>query len=127
MTIPPEILDRVTKLVGMTDSAFDGEALNAIRMANKLLKEHRLSWPQVLQPRPMVSVSTSAISTSRPAPTSGPYTSWLAKIDRIKFCWADLNGWERNFLQGVAGQVGKGRKLTEKQAGILDRLFTQFG
>ncbi len=35
-----EVRDRLAKLCGMTDSDRDGEALNAIWLANKLLRQH---------------------------------------------------------------------------------------
>lgn len=39
---------RLAKLMGMTTSDQDGEALNALRMANKLIAGAKLSWPEVL-------------------------------------------------------------------------------
>lgn len=41
-------LSRLTKLLALTASDSDGEALNAIRAANALLKKHNLSWCQVI-------------------------------------------------------------------------------
>jgi len=32
------------------------------------------------------------------------------------------NGWEREFLQSIADQLGRGRKLSEKQQAIVDRI-----
>lgn len=45
-----EQLDRakLAKLMAMTTSDQDGEALNALRMANKLIAGAKLSWPEVL-------------------------------------------------------------------------------
>jgi len=51
--------DRLAKLLSMTGSDHDAEALAAIRKANDLLRLHRKSWPDVLgtattpiEPRP---------------------------------------------------------------------------
>ncbi len=41
-------LTQLRKLMGMTGSDSDGEALNALRMANRLLKKSDLSWADVL-------------------------------------------------------------------------------
>lgn len=41
-------LDRLVRLLGMTGSDSDGEALTAIRMAGKLLAELKLTWADVL-------------------------------------------------------------------------------
>lgn len=38
------------KLMMMTTSTNDGEALAALRKANQILKELKLSWHEVLQP-----------------------------------------------------------------------------
>ena len=40
--------DRLAKLLSMTESGHDGEALAAIRKANRLLREHNRSWTDVL-------------------------------------------------------------------------------
>lgn len=37
------------KLMGMTGSASDGEALNAMRLANKLVKDAGWTWERILQ------------------------------------------------------------------------------
>lgn len=41
-------LTQLRKLMGMTGSDADGEALNALRMANRLLKKSDLSWADIL-------------------------------------------------------------------------------
>lgn len=41
-------LDRLAKLMGLTTSDQDGEALNAIRMANKLLAAEKTTWSEIL-------------------------------------------------------------------------------
>lgn len=40
--------DRLVKLLAMTTSDNDGEALNALRMANKMLAAEKMTWEQVL-------------------------------------------------------------------------------
>lgn len=40
--------DRIAKLLGMTGSRHDGEALNAARMADALVRELGLTWTDVL-------------------------------------------------------------------------------
>ena len=45
--------ERFVKLLGMTSSSSDGEALVAIRKCNDMLMQHKLSWPDVVQlPQP---------------------------------------------------------------------------
>lgn len=42
-----DTLDRIVKLLGMTGSDQDGEALNAVRAANKFLADRKLTWAGV--------------------------------------------------------------------------------
>lgn len=41
-------VDRLIALLGMTGSDQDGEALSAMRMANKFLKDRKLTWENVI-------------------------------------------------------------------------------
>ncbi|MBF0509270.1 MAG: hypothetical protein HQK57_10145 [Deltaproteobacteria bacterium] len=118
--IPAKIVDRLIKFAGMSDSAHDGEALNAIRKANALLKEGGWTWREVIQPKPVVTIFMSAISTARPTPTS-----WLAKIEIIKESWDYLTPWEQDFAQGVHDRILTGRQLSEKQRTVIDRLYAK--
>ena len=45
--------DRLAKLLGMTGSDQDGEALSAIRMANKVLADAKLTWAQIFASIPI--------------------------------------------------------------------------
>lgn len=48
MPLPPDQRTRLTKLLGMTGSAHDGEALNALRLAQKLMGEAKVTWEDTL-------------------------------------------------------------------------------
>lgn len=41
-------MQRLIKILSITTSTHDGEALNAIRMANAMLKEHGKRWEEVI-------------------------------------------------------------------------------
>jgi hypothetical protein len=56
---------RLTKLMRMTESVHDGEALTALRMANALLKAANVNWSDILG-----SPSTSAPSPDYRTPPS---------------------------------------------------------
>src|SRR5215475_9668047 len=48
-------IQMLIKLLRMTESSHDGEALNSIRMANALLNKHNANWDEVLRGKvPMV-------------------------------------------------------------------------
>src|SRR5215472_12398711 len=40
--------DRLAAILGMMDSAHDGEALNAAKQATRIVKDARITWPQVI-------------------------------------------------------------------------------
>lgn len=61
--IPISTLHRLEKLLEMTASTNDPEALNAIRLTNKVLKDNKITWSELF--RKMVSTS------SAPLPYSG--------------------------------------------------------
>jgi hypothetical protein len=42
--------EKLAKFLGMLGSDGEGEVINAGRMAHKMLKQARLSWPEVLDP-----------------------------------------------------------------------------
>lgn len=45
--LPPASIGRLVKLLGMTSSTHDGEALVAIRKANALLKQQGCTWDEM--------------------------------------------------------------------------------
>lgn len=103
MTLPKDATERLSRLLGMTGSAHDGEALNAIRMANALLRKHRTSWAEILMP-PLPP------DTSLTAP---PHHVEAERIlaDHRQY----LTPFEANFLLGILAF----ETLTDKQQGIL--------
>ncbi len=57
--------EKLVKVLELTNSPVDGEALNAIRIANQLLKKENLSWASLIaKPR----VHTQPWSTTPPWP-----------------------------------------------------------
>jgi hypothetical protein len=43
---------RLVRLLGMLGSDHDGEVVNAGRMADRLVREHGLTWPDIIRPTP---------------------------------------------------------------------------
>lgn len=43
-------IELLIKLLGMTGSSFDGEAIAAMRKANQILKEANMSWADIIKP-----------------------------------------------------------------------------
>jgi hypothetical protein len=64
--------DRLVKLLNMTDSRHDGEALAAIRKSNDLLRLSRASWSDVLGLSPPPAEQPKQPDAARPSATSRP-------------------------------------------------------
>ena len=66
--------DRLAKLLSMTGSDHEAEALAAMRKANELLRLHKKSWADVLSDPPPVTAPRAEVPryTSRPAPPPVP-------------------------------------------------------
>ena len=73
---------RLVRLLGMLGSAHDGEVANAGRMADRLIRERGLTWPQII-----------ALAPTPPA-TFPP----LSREPATALEWRQLAGWiKRNF------------------------------
>lgn len=69
-------LDRLEKFMRLTESVNDGESLNALRMANRLLKAADLNWSDVVGMLRISSrVARKVVQSASPAHTAGGGTS----------------------------------------------------
>lgn len=111
--------ERLIKLLGMTGSVHDGEALVAIRKSNELLRSLKLGWADVIDG----TVVQMHRTQERPRPR--PPMAWREKA---MACLMHHGLWsrEREFLQSICVSRRYSR-LTEKQQKWLDdiheRLF----
>ncbi len=105
--LPPAVRDRLTKLLGMTQSSHDGEALNAVRLANRMLAENRLTWREAL-------CGPTAIAS----PTDDDLPDWRSVA---RLCAERgrgiLTDWEMQFVRSLPGF----RRISPEQAAILRR------
>jgi hypothetical protein len=100
------------KLLGMTGSMFDGEAVAAIRKANALLRDKGLTWADVITATTVESATQSGIWREP--------ESWR---DAVGICLslddAPLSDWDRSFLVGIL----RWHSLSEKQEMQLNRII----
>ena len=61
-------LKRLVSCLELMGSDQDGEALNAARMAHKIVKEHKLAWADIIK----VVISTPAPTINNPPPQPRP-------------------------------------------------------
>jgi hypothetical protein len=85
--LTPDLLDRLTKLLGMLGSAHDGERAVATRKAHELIRRHGLTWSEVL------NATTTSSSYAPPPPLN-----WRDKLDACeqhKHSLSSLHGCRR--------------------------------
>ena len=61
--------DRLAKVMAMTTSSHDAEALAAVRRANGILAKHQLRWPDVL-------ANAKAQTKQKAQPGAGQHPNW---------------------------------------------------
>lgn len=69
--------ERLTKLMGLTTSTNDHEALSALRKANEIIKGEKLTWNDLLAEAPMrqVTVTVNRYPTHQPYQSDGDWVS----------------------------------------------------
>jgi hypothetical protein len=109
--------DRLTKLLGLLGSDFDGEVAAAGRLANKLVRNAGLGWSDVIAPaRPPPD------HDRRDDPGADPlHGDWRATATACTRFPHLLNRWETEFLSGLH----RFPRLSSKQHAILVRIATR--
>jgi hypothetical protein len=100
---------KLAAILGRLGSDFDGERAAAGLLAARFVREHGLTWPDVLTAPP-------------PAPPPPPATDW-----RRRAAWCAeraelLSPWESSFLASLSERA---KPPTEKQARVLERLVAR--
>lgn len=104
--------EKLTKLLNMTTSDSDGEALNAIRIANTLVKKNGLSWDVLLL--------QDAPPPQRPVDNDGPTIQEM--LDEIRAA-VDADSFDFTFLNSVEKQYKKRGKLSDNQIRALQNIY----
>jgi len=122
--------ERLAKLLGMTGSSFDAEALSAARRANELVREAKLTWHEVLGPVAPIGTKSSGSAKPNDGPShDGDDIYDLNDVRDIEaaiiLCTAMgscLSTWEKGFVRSVA-EYNESWHLTDKQLAVLARLL----
>ncbi len=112
--VPPTVVgnkilafDKLAKLCGLFGSDHLGERAAAAQMADKIVREHGLTWSAVISPPPK-AISTSSASVEE-------------QIDFALNHEDMLNAWEWGFLNGIRGR----QFLTDKQLAKLGKIVAK--
>lgn len=94
---------RLAALLGMVGSDHDGEALNAARLADRMVRQSGATWFQVLE---LADMSRAH---------EGPPVGWRGLISECLRKPCELTPWERRFLQSLQAF----RRPSERQLDTL--------
>lgn len=104
---------KLGKLLNLTASNQDAEALSAIRKANALLKRLGLSWPDLLQAEEEVA---------RPKIHAPEHVEISAALLKQGKALGIITNYERNFLTGIMGF----KKLSPSQQEQFERIRVKY-
>ena len=143
--LSPDKRKRLIALLGMIGSSHDGEALNAAKLAQKLIGAEALSWEEVFNGAGDSAPGASAALLQRRymAGYEDGYRTGLAKghaqsvagkFKPVPSDWQDLalsllrefqlTSWEEGFCQSF---VDRGWQTpTDKQRGVFERMCKKF-
>jgi Protein of unknown function (DUF2786) len=98
-------LDRLSKLLELTSSDYDGEALAAARAAHRFLRSLGLTWAELL----------GTPAAARPQPVRGP---WRLTIEDCLARPGSLMPWQAKFLRSLR----EFPRISPKQRTVLDQI-----
>lgn len=104
---------RLTRLLGMLGSDFDGEVASAGRLADKMVRAAGLTWPDIIAP-----ALPSPAPDPRADPLRGDWRTAAAACQRYPHL---TDQWETKFLSNL----GRFPRLSAKQHGILTQIVTR--
>jgi hypothetical protein len=104
---------RLAKLLGMAGSQHDGEALNAARLANRMVRERGITWFDVMLP--------PEDRHSQQQATADPSQDWRRTASACSRFPHLINRWEHEFLSGLP----RFPRLSRKQRGCLDAIVVR--
>lgn len=112
--------DRLVALLGMTGSDGDGEALNAVRLANKFLKDRKITWADVIGGIQIVERTVTATAPQKKKTTSKQHQDMAHEI--MDAYGGDLKPKEYSFVNDMMTW----NVPTEKQLDWLRTIYERY-
>jgi hypothetical protein len=112
--LPAPIAGRFVKICGLLSSSHDGERAAAAAKATDMLRQHGLSWEDVLRPCP----------APQPRQQQQQAGDHRARARHALLRAHLLSPWEREFCASIAERWAP---LTERQAAVLARIERKAG
>lgn len=110
--------DKFLKIISLTTSDQDGEALSALRKALSMMKQSKITWRELID---------------KPQQTHQPYQRhWQPKESeeqiklRLLINDVRIKGSTRDFIVSLSQAAFKFGRLTQKQSEALDKVFFRY-
>lgn len=105
---------KITKLLALSQSDNDNEALAAIRMANKLLRANNLTWETFM-------------GQEIPKHDTGPaWAHYHGVSEKIDYILQNHPSWfNPDFIMSLKLQLRSRGKLSQKQLDALNKIYTK--
>lgn len=122
-------MEKVVKLLNLTQSDSDGEALSAMRKANALLRQDNKTWDEVI----LGQSHRRGEKVTRPSrPRAEKSSTSSASEMALNIMFTDLAksrmpDYERTIVDGFYKYFKKNGSLTEKQFKWFKDIYTQYG
>lgn len=140
MSLTLAVRTRLTKLMGMTGSVHDAEALTALRLAQKLLQEAKINWQEALHGNGLLTYQegfqegrtagygegyAKGYREGQRAPRARP-ASWQAIVrEMLDEHSGELSDWERGFLDSFRARGW--HTPSDRQRAVLERMADKLG
>jgi hypothetical protein len=115
--IEPAFRERLSKILGLLGSSYDGEVVAAARRADALIRGASLTWRDLIVPAPV------AVVTEEDDDDDTPDQRMANACVRADCDTAIFGVRESQFIRSIASQIRRGRKLSEKQRDWLSALY----
>jgi hypothetical protein len=125
---------RLSKLLGMLGSSFDGERANAAGMIQKMAEQYKMTITELIA---IAHGSTQKTQQQKPPPPpprperkprpSGIFRSdLLYKLgDLLSDDWNGFTDWEEQFASDITEKYSRDYELSEKQLAVVERILSK--
>jgi hypothetical protein len=122
---PDATRERLAKLLGLLGSEHDGERATAGRMASDLVRQHRLTWAELLALRVVERPGTACAEREAARGSWREAVAFLCRVAAERP--ALFTTWERGFVVSLGRQARLSARQEEILLQMLDRVIEAGG
>lgn len=111
-------MDKFIRILNLTRSSSDNEALNAVRMVNRMLELNELTWSELL-----VHEKPKRINTAYSEETERRIKEMFIFINEHKYLWPDF---DPDLVDSLKADFYDGKIMTTRQLDALIKIHHRF-